>query len=218
VRATVQASQEAVAVADASGRVLFANPSFIDLLGQPAASLIDIADIGRAFTDPQALAHGLDATRLGHQAWRSELEVAHPDGRAVPVGVRTEIVPGRDGAVLGCIVILTDLSNNRRADAARRHLEESLRKAGPRASGAGSAKGSDEVIGAILTNASLAAMDIADNLASPSVATLLEELEASTRRAAELYSHIRNLAGASTSPASDRAEPAHDAASGDDPA
>ncbi len=44
---------------------------------------------------------------------------------------------------------------------------------------------------AILANASLAAMDSADGSSAPAVAPLLEELEASTRRAAQLYGHIR---------------------------
>ena len=51
---------------------------------------------------------------------------------------------------------------------------------------------SDEVIGAILTNASLAAMDIADGSAGPMVAPLLQELESSARRAALLYAQIRS--------------------------
>jgi hypothetical protein len=47
------------------------------------------------------------------------------------------------------------------------------------------------VISAILTNASLAAMDIADSTGGAGVAPLLEEVEASARRAAVLYGRIR---------------------------
>jgi hypothetical protein len=100
------------------------------------------------------------------------------------------VVPGRDGSLLGFIIILSDLSNHRRADAARRHLEQSLERAVPRGNVGTSGKAGDDVMGAILSNASLAAMDIADNLASPSVAPLLQELEATTKRAADLYDLI----------------------------
>ena len=48
----------------------------------------------------------------------------------------------------------------------------------------------DDVVSAILTNASLAAMDIADS-SGAGVAPLLEEVEASARRAAVLYGRIR---------------------------
>ena len=51
----------------------------------------------------------------------------------------------------------------------------------------------DEVVTAILTNASLAAMDIADARGGPPVAPLLNELEESTRRAAALYAQIRSF-------------------------
>jgi hypothetical protein len=95
--------------------------------------------------------------------------------------------------VLGFIVVLTDLRDSHRADAARHHLEQSLQQAG------GSADGSprdDDVIGAILTNASLAAMDIADSSAGGlGVAPLLEEVETSAQRATVLYGRIRHLFG-----------------------
>ena len=45
-------------------------------------------------------------------------------------------------------------------------------------------------MGAILANASLAAMDIADGSSTPTIAPLLEELEVSTRRATALYDRM----------------------------
>ena len=51
----------------------------------------------------------------------------------------------------------------------------------------------DDVVTAILTNASLAAMDITDARGGPPVAPLLNELEASTRRAAALYAQIKRF-------------------------
>ena len=48
-----------------------------------------------------------------------------------------------------------------------------------------------DVLGAILANASLAAMDMSNGSSAQGVAPLLEELEASTRRATELYSRMR---------------------------
>ncbi|MBK6852289.1 MAG: GAF domain-containing protein [Burkholderiales bacterium] len=190
VRATVGNSVEPVAVADGDGRLLFVNPAFRDLMGCDTSCCSHVDDIARAFTDQLALTRGLESTRMGRQAWRGELELARPDGLPVPVSVRAEVVPGRDGSLLGFIIILSDLSNNRRADAARRHLEQSLKRAVPRGNLSAGGKAGDEVMGAILTNASLAAMDIADNLASPSVAPLLQELEATTKRAADLYGLI----------------------------
>ena len=56
-------------------------------------------------------------------------------------------------------------------------------------------------LGAILTNASLAAMDIDEGLAAAPVAPILEELESSTRRATLLYERIRGLSVPPPAPA-----------------
>ena len=101
---------------------------------------------------------------------------------------------GRDGSALGVIIALTDLREVQRTAQARRHLEVALEAFGGasgRARGLG--KDGDEVIGAGLTNASLPAMDIADAAGGHTVAPLLEELEASARRATALVAQIRSL-------------------------
>jgi hypothetical protein len=91
--------------------------------------------------------------------------------------------------------VLADLSETRRAGDARRRLERTLADAGaPTARGA---QAPDALVGAILANASLAAMDIADTGATAQVAPLLQELEASTRRATALYERLRRLNPAS---------------------
>ncbi len=193
VRATVQSSHEPVAIADGQGRLLFANPAFATMLGRAPGSLGTLDALATAFTDPARLQAGLDSVRRLHQAWRGEMGLLRSSGDApvLPVGLRIELVPGRDGQVLGYILMLSDLSDSQRADAARRHLEQALQQAGRGGQGDNPASPADQVISAILTNASLAAMDIADGSGGPSVAPLLEEVEVSARRAAVLYGRIR---------------------------
>ena len=69
------------------------------------------------------------------------------------------------------------------------HLEASLSRVGRSAR---HADGGD-LFGAIIANAGLAAMDIADGGAAPTVAPLLQEVESATARATMLYAHIRNF-------------------------
>ena len=52
----------------------------------------------------------------------------------------------------------------------------------------------DAVFGALLANASIAAMDIMDARYGTEIAPLLTELEQSTRRAAALYRQARQFA------------------------
>lgn len=198
VRATVQSAQEPVAIADGTGRLLFANPAFLQLLDGQPGDLGTLDNLAGAFADPDQLQAGLDAVRHLHQAWRGELALRprNGSGQPLPVGLRIEPVPGRDNQMLGTILMLSDLSDSQRADAARRHLEDALQQAGR--GGRAEAPGSptDTVISAILTNASLAAMDIADGSGGPGVAPLLQEVEASAQRAAVLYGRIRQHFGA----------------------
>jgi light-regulated signal transduction histidine kinase (bacteriophytochrome) len=182
IRATVGLSREPVLIADPQGTLLFANEALAALRGTPASPPAAGAAIAELFEDRLHVQRVLDGLEL--QPWRGEWMLSTASGGALPVGVRAEMVPGRSGSRLGCIVTLTDLSDQRRTAQARRQFEASMLVAGT------TQRQADEVIGAILTNASLAAMDIADSAIGPTVAPLLEELELSAQRAAALYMQI----------------------------
>ncbi len=196
VRATVGSSGEPVVIGNAGGRLLFANDAFAAL--SPArAGESTRTDLAELFTQPGLVGKVLASLSQERRPWRGELQLLREIGSALPVAVRAEVVPARDGSVLGFFLIVTDLTDSQRADEARKHLEHSLSQAidqgGARdeARSGGGLSAPSDVMGAILANASLAAMDIADGSSAPGVAPLLEELEASTRRASELYGRIR---------------------------
>lgn len=183
VRATVRSSREPVAIADASGRLLFANPAFHALLvgAEAAEAPATLDQMAELFSQPEVLLQALQSLQRARQPWRGELQLRR-GGTLLPVALRMEVVPGRDGSLLGTMVILGDLSDNQRAQAARRQLEDALQPA---------AREADEVLRAIVTNANLAAMDIAEGPVGPMVAPLLNEVEVSTQRAAMLYRRMR---------------------------
>ena len=205
IRETVQHSREPVAIADAQGRLLHANAAFLALLAPAAAAgattpLQTLDDVARGFEPPASLQQVLAGLQAARQPWRGTLALRREPGAAQAVGVRAEVVPGRDGAALGFILTLTDLRDHQRAAQARRQLEASLeRTAGELAAqqlqpGPGeAAPPPDEVMRAILGNASLVAMDIADGPGGPGIAPLLQEVQASTQRAALLYGRIRRF-------------------------
>jgi chemotaxis family two-component system sensor kinase Cph1 len=185
IRATVAHSREPVLIADAAGRLIFANDALVALHG--AAVEPGVAAAGLFVLAP-LVQQAFEQLRNAPHGWRRELDLRMADGSALPVAMHAELVTGRDGTALGFILTLTDLRESRRADSARLHLETSLRLAAQNG-----LREADEVISAILTNASLAAMDIADARGGPPVAPLLQELEASTQRATALYAQIRNF-------------------------
>jgi len=184
IRAMVDSSRGPVAIADAGGRLLHANPAFHDLLGIWQPSPVTVRDLARLFESRDGIADSLRALAVDREPFRREGMLSRPAGGAVPVSVRAEVVPASNGTLLGFVLTLADLSDSHRAADARRHLEQKLMPAEPQ---------SDDVIRAILTNASLAAMDISDGPSDPAVAPLLGELEESTQRAQVLYEQIRRL-------------------------
>ncbi|MBI3350357.1 MAG: GAF domain-containing protein [Burkholderiales bacterium] len=185
IRGAVAGSREPVLVANAQGQVVFANDALVALRGEAVDKGSSIAPL---FSTTAAVQQALDQMRASQHGWRRELDLLVRDGGAVPMTVHAEPVSGRDGKLLGFVLTLIDLREARRADTARLNLESTLRIAAQ----TGSVE-ADEVISAILTNASLAAMDIADARGGPPVAPLLQELETSTRRAAGLYAQIRSF-------------------------
>jgi PAS domain-containing protein len=197
VRATVLCSSEPVLIADARGRQVTCNEAFALLTGCQGGAELSLAEAIRCFEQPERMQQLLDHLQPGQPPWRGEMSLARPGKPGLPVSVRAEQVAARDGTPLGTIITLFDLSDTKRAAAARRHLEDAIRVASHAQAllqVAGEAPtGTDQVISGILTNASLAAMDIADGAVGTPVARLLEELEASTQRATALYTQMREL-------------------------
>ena len=185
IRGAVAGSREPVLVANAQGRAVFANDALVALRGAPVEKGSDIAAL---FAAAPAMHQALEQMRASQHGWRRELDLLAAGGSVVPMTVHAEPVSGRDGQALGFVLTLIDLRETRRADTARLNLESALRLAAQSTSSE-----ADEVISAILTNASVAAMDIADARGGPPVAPLLQELEVSTRRAAGLYAQIRSF-------------------------
>lgn len=193
-RATVANSHQSVVIADAQGRVVFANSTFTQLVRRPRDKLESVVEIAALFSEPEQVSAMLASLALERQAWRGQLELQLGDCELLPVSVRAEVVPARDGSILGFFLIFEDLTNLKRAAEARLRLEQSLSMAGLGDEAVGRSKATgDRLIAAVLANASLAAMDIAEGSAAPAVASLLGEIDSSTRRAAALYTRIRSF-------------------------
>ena len=194
-RSAVANSREPVIIVDDRLHVLFANDAFYQLARRPRDSWPTLDAIAEIFFAPAQVKDMLATLASERRAWRGELDIALDDNTALKVGVRAEVVPARDGSVLGFFLIFDDLTQTLRAAAARSQLEQSLSSA--KRSGlaldaqGGITAGGDDVMAGVLANASIAAMDIADGGAGPSVAALLEEIDHSAQRAAVLYGQIR---------------------------
>jgi PAS domain S-box-containing protein len=187
LRSTVLSSNEPVVIANPGGRLLFSNDAFYRLAGRTHVELQSLQGLAGVFADAGSVRELLARLLDERSSWRGELRLRNAAAGIVPVHLRAEVVPSRDGSVLGYMLTLMDLTDRKRTAAARLQLEQSLSNA----LDADGERTPDKVIGAIMANASLAAMDIADAVVGPEMAPLLEEVEASARRAAAIYTKIR---------------------------
>jgi two-component system, chemotaxis family, sensor kinase Cph1 len=210
VRSQVAESAEAVVVADTARQAFYANDAFLRLAGCPRSHCSNLHDLVNLFSDTQAAHLMLGQVQAEQRAWRGEMSLRRTHGSPLPVSLRAEPVPARDGSLLGYIFLFSDLTANKQAMLARHRLEASLSRAGVDAgAGAGgltdwpgTALGAEAAhdtldariaLGAIVANASLAAMDISEGGPAPSVAPQLQEVQTATVRAAALFNSIRAL-------------------------
>jgi PAS domain S-box-containing protein len=181
MRAAVKSSRAAVAVADAQGRVLYASDAFWHLFGTSDKPIESLDDLSAVLLPVNALKHAFKSIGRSRQSWRGEAALQRA-AETLPLAVRVEAVLSSDGSLVGYVISLGDLSDAQRAASARNQLENSLQPAG---------RDADDIILAILTNASMAAMDIADGQHDATTAPQLNEVELSAHRAARLYRRIR---------------------------
>lgn len=194
VRRGVASAMQPVAIADASGAILFVNESLTDLLpaGRRPARLEELA---AHFAEPLAAQQILAALVADCRPWQGELTLRSGRHGPLPMSVRADTVPGPLGLPLGFMLILTDQTPARRTAAARAHFEATLaaaRRDGAADGGADPA-GFDSVIDTILANADQAARCVAEVATGAETAPLLEEIEASTARASTLYRQLREF-------------------------
>lgn len=193
-REKVAAAQAAVLVLDTDLTVLHANDALFALARQPRASAGVLTDLEHLMADLPALRKTLSLVTEQRHPWQGSWALLSPDGLAIPVALRAELVPARDGSLLGFFLVFDDLSDAQRASAARQRLDLAL-SAGAQDIHADQ-QPPDTLMSAMLASASLAAMDIADSRAMPTIAKLLDEVDHSTRRALRLYQRLRSFSSA----------------------
>lgn len=188
VRATVADAREPVVVAGQTGRPFHANGAFRALCGLTHQPFDDLERLMDALQPLPVARQMLGHVRAERRSWRGEMNLRHADGHLIPVLMRAEPVPARDGSVMGYIFIVEDMTQRHRDAQARSQLERALAQV------TRAARPEDQsLMEAIVINASLAATDIGDDSGHRSAAPLLQEVEQSTYRAAALYGRLRRM-------------------------
>jgi diguanylate cyclase (GGDEF)-like protein/PAS domain S-box-containing protein len=121
VRAAMESATDAILVVDEAGTTLFANPAFLRCFGQALDNKTATSGLPSKLMD-EGTAAGLAAALSRGQAWQAESEVLTIAGPVVPMLIRASPIVDESGANFGAVVICTDLTDRRRAEARIRHM------------------------------------------------------------------------------------------------
>ena len=190
----IETAGEPMILANGNGQVLIVNEAFHRLVERPLMRVRELDDLTSLSADQTRMREILQRICTDRQPWRGELRLLHGASGDMPVAVRADPVPGLRGDIVGFILIFTDLRQQREARAARARIERAIAESHVAAPLGGVAamltQDFDQLLSAILANASAAIMQITDSTAEASTGLLLRELEGATRRAAELTAQI----------------------------
>jgi light-regulated signal transduction histidine kinase (bacteriophytochrome) len=191
LRRSLQASTDGVLIADGAGRIRFVSEAFSRFFRRPHVHLADMEDLPRLFHDQAAARDMVRAVMDEERSWRGELRLDAGAGTVVHLAIRADVIPRLDGAgALGRIVLVTNMSEGREAHAARDRVQRAIHDAQRplRQGEVPFAESADfhQLLEAVLAHASLAVLEVADDGDSSAVVPTLDDLEASTKRLADL--------------------------------
>jgi light-regulated signal transduction histidine kinase (bacteriophytochrome) len=212
VRRQVEHSAQPVVIVDTTSRILKMNAAFAALLPELPNLPEQVADLLPLFGDPQEAARRIDDLVFNRHAWRGEVSIAGRDGVNTPLLVRGDPVFTSLDRTLGFVLLFTDLTGRKAAEAARRGFQAGVLEQRRPMSWRLDSKADLQfrtILSTITENAQLAALEIADRVDPTHMPQMLDALRASVARTAEV---LRSLLSHGPRP-----EKTDEAAGEDDP-
>ncbi len=197
----VRSAGQAAVIADAEGRIRLTTGAFDRLLaGRPAPARIE--DLAVLFADPGSIARNLKDLVRHRRPWRGEVLLPLASGDSLPLLVRADPVVSRPGRALGTVLLFTDISERRSAEAARRRFQHAI--VAPPRIGLRAGATTDPLYRALLStvieNAQVAALEIADGPDIGRVPQMLDAIGTSANRAAEVLERLIRHANRAAKP------------------
>jgi light-regulated signal transduction histidine kinase (bacteriophytochrome) len=189
VRRQVEQSAQPVVIVDTTSRILKLNAAFSALLPDLPKLPEQVADLLPLFGDPLEAARRIDDLVVNRHAWRGEVTLVGRDGVATPLLVRGDPVFTSLDRTLGFVLLFTDLTERKAAEAARRGFQAGVMEQRRPMSWRLDSKADLQfraILSTITENAQLAALEIADRVDPTHMPQMLEALRASVARTAEV--------------------------------
>lgn len=189
----VRQSDQPVIVADAGGRILVANEAFDRLLQSAHPHFESIEDLAPYFTEPSKVRQGLRELITQRRSWRGELSLNPRTGQPKALIARADPVFAAADRVLGFVLLFTDLTERKAADAARRRFQQETIER-HRSMSQPLDTHTDlmyrNLMSSLVGNAQLAALEITEGLDLDRVPDMLDSVQSSVSRSAEMLEHL----------------------------
>lgn len=190
----IEQASEPMILADGNGQLLLVNNAFHRLLQRPLLHLQGLDAVAALCADRAGADEMVRRISVERKAWRGELQLLNSETAPIPVAVRADPVPGLRGESVGYILMFTDLRQQHELRESRARLERAISERPESTSLDGVAsmltQDFDRLLSAVMANARAAVIQTTDAFADSSTGALMDELEAATRRAAELTAQI----------------------------
>jgi chemotaxis family two-component system sensor kinase Cph1 len=185
VKSEVRGAQQPVIVADASGRLLLVNDAFHKMTQRESGRLRTIEDLPESFANRDSMNELLDVVLRDQQTWRGEVAIDSSDGNHRTLMLRADPVFADAGRLLGFVLFFSDVTHRKMIEVARRRFQEGIvtehRDKEPELD---SQTGLlfRNLMGNVLSNAKLAALEISDTMEIESIPSMLESVRDSVSR------------------------------------
>jgi PAS domain S-box-containing protein len=106
----VEATSDAIAIADSNGRHFYQNKAYSDLFGYKSAEETEVAGgVSVVIEDPE-IARGIFRNIMNGIPGTGEIEMVTKSGRVFPAFESANAIQDSDGSILGIIVVINDIT------------------------------------------------------------------------------------------------------------
>jgi two-component system, chemotaxis family, sensor kinase Cph1 len=189
----VRLSDQPVIVADPKGLILLTNEAFERLVRPGHRHVQWLDDLAQLFATPLEVRGCLRDLLKRQQPWRGEVQLDTDPGVVKTLMVRADPVYASPNRLLGFVLLFTDLTERKAAEAARRRFQEGVIEQHRLTATRFEPKAHipyQNLLSSVLENAQLAALEITYGVDVSRMPEILESVRASVSRTADVLQHL----------------------------